>query len=47
MNRRDFIKRLGIGAATIGAASIAGCNSKQSNIEAEKGTMPLRLNQNS
>lgn len=47
MDRRDFIKRLGIGAATVGAASLAGCDGTKSVADIEKGQMPLRDNPNS
>lgn len=55
MDRRDFLKRLGTGAAVVGTASLVGCDSKQNPLIDEQIALPdiptdqmtKRLNHNS
>jgi len=50
MDRREFIKRLGMGTAAVGTAALAGCNSNRTDSasrELPSGPMELRENHNS
>ena len=56
MDRREFFKRFGVGAVTVGAAAFVGCESKKDGIviddnavqtDIPKGKMTLRKNPNS
>lgn len=40
MDRRDFLKRLGTGAAVVGTASLVGCDSKQNPLVDEQIALP-------